>query len=76
MVTPVIMDFRILSYFLLIWHDRAWQFILKSIISSYGFLSFFRYLTLKLEKLRQPVTKYIDTIFFCKGFPLPPFHQS
>ena len=38
---------------------------LKSIISSYELYSFFRYLILKLEKLRQPVTKFIaKTTFF------------
>ena len=45
---------------------------LKSIILSYEVHSFFRYLILKLEKLRQPVTKYIETTTFCKSFPLPP----
>ena len=44
---------------------------LKSIISSYEFHSFFRYLILKIEKLRQPVTKYIETTTLCKSFPLP-----
>ena len=64
MVTPAIMDFRIF-HFLLIWYDRAWQFISKK-------YNFFRYLSLKLEKLRQPVTIYIQTTTFCKGFPFPP----
>ena len=44
---------------------------LKSIISSYEFHSFFRYLILKLEKSRQPVTKYNETTTFCRSFPLP-----
>ena len=48
---------------------------LKSIISSYEFHSFFRYLVLKLEKLRQPVTKYTETTTLCKSFPLPLFDQ-
>ena len=34
---------------------------LKSIISSYKLHSFFRHLILKLEILRQPVTKYTET---------------
>ena len=44
---------------------------IKIIISSYDFPSFFRYLILKLEKLRQPITKYFETTTFCTGFPLP-----
>ena len=44
---------------------------LKGIISSYELHSFFRYLILKLRKLRQPVAKYIETTIFCKSFPLP-----
>ena len=53
-------------------HDNSF---LKSIISSYELHSFFKYLILKLEKLRQPVTNYIETTTFCKSFPLPPFNQ-
>ena len=46
---------------------------LKSVISSYElFYSFLRYLILKLVKLRQPVTKYVETTAFCESFPLPP----
>ena len=59
MVTPAIMDLWIF-HSLLIWYDRAWQFISKSMISSYELHSFFRYLILKLEKLKQPVTKYVE----------------
>ena len=47
---------------------------LKSIISSYEFYFFFRYLILKTETLRQPVTKYIEKTTFAKPFnsPRPP----
>ena len=53
-------------------HDHLF---LKCTISSYELHSFFRYLVLKLEKLRQPVTNYIETTTFCESFPLPPFNQ-
>ena len=53
-------------------HDRSF---LKSIISSYELHSFRRYLILKLEKLGQPVTNYIETTTFCKSLTLPPFNQ-
>ena len=44
---------------------------LKSIILSYEVHSFFRYLISKLEKVRQPVTKYTETTTFAKAFPSP-----
>ena len=54
----------------------VWQHgnsFLKSITSSYYFPSvrdiWFTW------KLRQPVTKYIETTTFCKGFPSPFFDQ-
>ena len=56
----------------MIQHDHLF---LKSIISFCELYSFFRYLTLKLEKLKQPVTNYIETTTFCRGFPLPSFNQ-
>ena len=43
-------------------HGNSFQ---KSIISSYelSYDSFFRYVILELEKLKQPVTKHIETTF-------------
>ena len=48
-------------------HHHSFQ---KSITSSYELHSFFRYLILKFEKLRQASTKCMET--FCKSFSLPP----
>ena len=48
---------------------------LKRAISSYELHSFLRYLILKLEDLRQPVTKYIEANTFCKSFLLPPLQS-
>ena len=63
-------------------HDSLF---LKSTILSYelhSFFRYFRYLILKLEKSKQPVTKYIETTTFCKSLSLPlpptpplPFHS-
>ena len=55
-------------------HDSLF---LKSTILFYelhSFFRYFRYLILKLEKSKQPVTKYIETTTFCKSLslPLPP----
>ena len=47
---------------------------LKSIISACELHSFLRYLILKLEKSRQPVTKYKATTF-CESFPFPPLRS-
>ena len=45
---------------------------LNNIISSYDFRSVFKYLILKLEKIRQPVKIYWDNHFFQKSpQPLP-----
>ena len=41
-------------------------------ILSYEVHSFFKYLILKLAKLRQPDKKYIQTTIFWTSFPLPP----
>ena len=72
---PAIMDIRIF-HFLLIWYDRAWQFVSKK----YNFIlrvSFcLQNLTLKLEKLRQPVTKYIETTTFWWVFKLHRDHAA
>ena len=68
MVTPTIMDFRIWYDNILGMTERGNSF-LKSIISSYEFHFFFRNMILKLEKLRQPVTNYIETTTFCKSSP-------
>ena len=65
-----IIYFRIFN-FLLLWYDRAWQFISEKYNFTLCF-SFFRYLILELEQLKQPVTKYFETNTSCKGFPLPP----
>ena len=48
-------------------HHHSFQ---KSVISSYKLHSFFRYLILKFEKLREAAKKCIAT--FCKSFLLPP----
>ena len=71
MVTPTITDFRIFHVVThMVWqHDISF---LNSIISSYELHSFFEFLNLKLKKLQQPVTKYIETTTFGKIFPLPP----
>ena len=63
-------DFSFFCLFGMIEHDNSFP---KSIILFYELHSFFRYWILKLEALRQPVTKYIGTTTFCKSFPLPPF---
>ena len=44
---------------------------LKSITSSDEFHFFFKYLILKIEKLRQLVTQYIEKTTFAKAFPSP-----
>ena len=75
LVTPAIMDFRIFHFFYLYDMTEHGNSFLKSIILSYEVRSFFRYLILKLEKLRQSVTKYIETTTFCKSFPLAHFNQ-
>ena len=74
MVTPAIMDFWLFIFYLSGMTEHRNSF-LKSIISFYYFASSFRYLILKVKKLRQPVTKYIETATFCKGFSLSPFDK-
>ena len=69
MVTTAIMDFWFFFSYGMTEYGRPF---LKSIISSYELHSFFRYLILKFEKLRQPVSKYTETTTFCRSFPLPP----
>ena len=75
MVKPVVMDVCIF-HFLLIWCDRAWSFISKK-YNFFLWTSFFlQILDVKTWELRQLVTRYIDTITFCKGFLIPlPFYQ-
>ena len=65
MVIPGFSDF---SFFYLYGMTEHGNSFLKSIISSYDYPCFLRYLILKLEQLRQPATKYIETTTFCKGF--------
>ena len=59
--------FSVFSFFYLYCMTEHGNSFRKSIISSYELHSFFRYLVLKLEKLRQPVTKYIETTNFYKS---------
>ena len=74
MVTPPLWIFGFFIFYLYGMTEHGNSF-LKSIISSYELHSFLRYLILKLEKVRQPVTKYIETTNFAKVSPSSPFDQ-
>ena len=61
-------DFSIFFNYMVWQHGNSF---LKIIISSYDFPSFFRYLILKLEKLRQPVKIFWDNHFLHRFSPPP-----
>ena len=68
MVTPVIMDFRTFS-FLLIWYDRAWQFISKKynfILWSSFFFQTFDFKNSKIETTSHKI--YWDNHFLQNPF--------
>ena len=72
MVTCAIMDFRIFQFFLIIWYDRAWQFISKNNNFILWFSFFLQILDFKTWKIKTTSHKIFWDNHFLHRFSPPP----